>query len=78
MKIIFSGGIVNITNKTEVIKFRVDREVYSKIKKIAEKEDRKYSAQINRILKDWAKKINMETGFTSSNKQSNQSVNKPD
>lgn len=42
--------------ETVVIKIRVDREVYSKIKKVAEKEDRKYSAQINRILKDWAKK----------------------
>jgi len=47
---------VNIINKTEVIKIRVDTEVYSKIKKVADKEDRKYSAQINRILKDWAKK----------------------
>ena len=56
MKNIFSGGIVNIINKTEVIKIRVDTEVYSKIKKVADKEDRKYSAQINRILKDWAKK----------------------
>jgi len=47
---------LNMTNKTTVIKIRVDREVYSKIKKVAEKEDRKYGAQINRILKEWAKK----------------------
>ena len=54
-KIIFSGGIVNTTDKTTVIKIRVDREVYSKIKTEAEKEDRKYGAQINRILQEWAK-----------------------
>jgi len=45
-----------MAKKTEVIKIRIDTEIYKKVKKIAKKEDRKYGAQINRILKDWAKK----------------------
>jgi hypothetical protein len=41
---------------TTVIHIRVDTEVYEKVKKAAEAEDRKYGAQINRILRDWALK----------------------
>lgn len=38
--------------KTEVIKIRIDCEVYKKIKKLAKEEDRKYGAQINHMLKE--------------------------
>lgn len=31
----------------------LDKEIYEKIKKIAEKEDRSFSQQVNKILKDY-------------------------
>lgn len=43
------------SKETIVIKLRVDKKVYSKICVVAEFEDRKKSAQINRILRDWAR-----------------------
>lgn len=43
-------------SKTEVIKIRIDSDVYTMVKRVAKREFRSYTKQINKILKDWAKK----------------------
>lgn len=42
-----------MSNKTEVIKIRIDSDIYENIKAIADKADRSYTKQINRALKEW-------------------------
>ena len=45
-----------MSKESEVIKIRVDSDVYVKIKRVANREYRSYTKQINKILKEWAKK----------------------
>lgn len=46
--------------KTEVVTVRIPVPIMNRVRKTAEKEMRYYTQQINEILKDWAKKEDVE------------------
>ena len=41
----------------------LDKNIYEQIKEIAEKEDRSFSQQLNRILKEFVEKSDKQPGF---------------